>query len=77
MQNDELHATEYKLIASSPFRDEVACSQWLALLISEFDGRRTGLEVFSRLRQSGTVEAQQFEAAVQRLIAMGVLQTKA
>ena len=75
VQDGELHATEYTLIASSPFRDEVPCSHWLALLISEFDGRRTGLEVFSKMRQSGTVEAQQFESAVQRLIAMGVLQT--
>ena len=48
VQDGELHATEYTLVASSPFRDEVPCSHWLALLISEFDGRRTGLEVFEQ-----------------------------
>jgi hypothetical protein len=75
VQSGHLQPADYTLIASSPFREELPCSQWLAMLLSEFDARRTGAEVFERMRRNGPVEPRQFEGAVHRLIAMGVLRT--
>ena len=75
--NGHLQAAEYTLVTSSPFREELPCSEWVAMLISEFDGRRTAAQVFERMRQHGALEPAQFESAVQRLVAMGVLRSSA
>ena len=72
-ESGHLIPADYKLICSTPFQEELPCSQWLAMLLSEFDGRRTALDVLHRMRQHGSVEPAQFDAAVQRLVAMGVL----
>ena len=72
-ESGHLLPTDYKLVCSTPFSEELTCSQWLAVLLSEFDGRRTGADVFQRMQQHGPVEPAQFEAAVQRLVAMSVL----
>jgi hypothetical protein len=70
----KLQAADYKLVTSTPFADEADCPQWVALLISEFDGEKTAAEVFDQMRQNGPIQRNQFSAAVKRLVSLGVLQ---
>ena len=73
-QFGRLQAADYRLVSSSPFSEESECPEWVALLISEFDGQKTAAEVFESMRRNGPVQRAQFSAAVKRLISLGVLQ---
>lgn len=73
-QYGRLQAADYKLVTTAPFADEADCPQWVALLISEFDGEKTAAEVFDQMRSNGPIERFQFSAAVKRLVSLGVLQ---
>jgi hypothetical protein len=69
-----LQPANYRLVSLSPFSDEAECPQWVALLISEFDGQKTASEIFEQMRRNGPIERHQFSAAVKRLLSLGVLQ---
>jgi hypothetical protein len=73
-QYGRLQPVDYRLVTSSPFSSEAECPQWVALLISEFDGRKTASEIFEEMRRNGPIEGHQFSAAVKRLVSLGVLQ---
>lgn len=73
-RNGHLQPVDYSVVTSAPFRDEADCPQWLALLISEFDGHRTAAEIYESMRSTTPLQPQHFTMAVKRLISLGVLQ---
>jgi hypothetical protein len=69
-----LEPAEFRLRTEAPFIEEETCPQWIPLLLSEFDGVRSGSEVLARMRSHRDLDAQLFGAAVRRLLTMGALQ---
>jgi SAM-dependent methyltransferase len=74
MRNGGLRPVDYTLVANMPFAAEMQCPEWIAVLLSNCDGKRTTSEVYEIMKETGPIQPDQFCAAVKRLVSAGVLQ---
>jgi len=74
MLEGSLQPVEYTMTSTVPFTAKLATPQWVALLVSECNGRRTASEVYGAMKEHGPIERQQFDAAVRTLLSAGILQ---
>ncbi|HYP08624.1 MAG TPA: hypothetical protein VER03_20485, partial [Bryobacteraceae bacterium] len=74
LQKGELMPVEYKFDVTHPFAEEEPVPEWVAKLVAFCVGDRTGDEVYELMRKEYPIGRPDFEAAVKRLISLGVLQ---
>ena len=72
-RDGELNPLGYALQVSAPFREEVPCPSWIARLVSACDGNHTTQQIYSQLRENDSMQPNEFEAALRRLISIGVI----
>ena len=73
----EVTPVEYRFSVEHPFREEVPVPEWVAKLVAACVAERTWDEVFNVLREEYPIERPDFDAAVKRLVSVGVLETSA
>lgn len=70
-----LRPVEYALTTISPFQERLVCPEWMALLVSQFDGKKTSADVFAAINGQVSLEPAQFDAALKQLLSAGMLRT--
>ena len=73
----EVTPVEYRFSVEHPFREEVPVPEWVAKLVALCVADRTWDDVFTMMREEYPIERRDFDAAVNRLVSVGVLQTGA
>jgi SAM-dependent methyltransferase len=71
--NGEMRPANYRLRANTPFTEELECPEWVAMLVSQCAAPKPSEQLFNDMRQQSPLNAEQFSAAVKRLVSAGVL----
>jgi hypothetical protein len=74
LKDGELLPAEYKFEVSQPFSDEQPVPEWVAKLVALCVAGRTADQVHTLMRKEYPIGREDFDAAVKRLLSMGVLQ---
>jgi SAM-dependent methyltransferase len=72
-RDGQLTPLSYVLDVAAPFREQVQCPPWIARLVAACDGAHTMQQLFDHLRENESMTFEQFEAALKRLIVIGVV----
>jgi methylase of polypeptide subunit release factors len=72
----EVTPVEYRFSVDHPFREEVPVPEWVAKLVALCVAGRTWDDVFTAMREEYPIGRPDFDAAVKRLVSVGVLETR-
>jgi hypothetical protein len=73
----QLRPLEYEIHTDAPFSDSVPCPSWVARLIAACDGKHSCDQIYEHLRSHESIQPNEFEAALKRLVAIGAIEPSA